>query len=132
MSQEAVEGILDVNDPVGSLLQVVLRYEATPEQGPQAGRSPWRRVRYFFQEPSAHGRVRAARSGQPADRPAAGGRRRDDRDAGEGGGERPGVRLLRRAEQWYLVGGIHPIAQYVEEGMRPLRSIWPKPNEPDS
>lgn len=35
-------------------------------------------------------------------------------------------------EQWYLDGGIHPIARYVEEGMRPLRSIWSKPNEPDS
>ena len=37
-SQEAVEGILDVNDPVGSLLQVVLRYEAAPEQGPRRPR----------------------------------------------------------------------------------------------
>jgi AcrR family transcriptional regulator len=61
MSQEALEDILDVNDPVGSLLQVVLTYEATAEQtsqsqdarqGPQTARSPWRRVRYFFQEPS--------------------------------------------------------------------------------
>jgi len=61
MSHETLEGILDVNDPVGSLLQVVLKYEAAPEQapqpqgtprGPQAERSPWRRVRYFFQEPS--------------------------------------------------------------------------------
>src|SRR5512142_2032759 len=50
-SQEAVEGILAVNDSVGTLLQVVLRYEAAP--GPPAGRSPRRRVRYFFQEPSA-------------------------------------------------------------------------------
>jgi hypothetical protein len=30
-------------------------------------------------------------------------------------------------EQWYLDGGIHPIAQYVEEGLRPLRSIWSTP-----
>ena len=35
-------------------------------------------------------------------------------------------------EQWYVDSGIHPIAQYVEEGMRPLRSIWRKPNEPDN
>ena len=33
-SQEAVEEILDVNDPVGSLLQVVLNYEAAPGQAP--------------------------------------------------------------------------------------------------
>ena len=35
-------------------------------------------------------------------------------------------------EQWYLDGGIHPIANYVEEGMRPLRSIWATPDEPDA
>jgi hypothetical protein len=35
-------------------------------------------------------------------------------------------------EQWYLDGGIHPIDKYVEEGMRPLRSIWAAPDEPDS
>jgi hypothetical protein len=43
-----VEGILDVNDPVGSLLNVVRTYEAGPGEEPRAGRSPWRRVRYFF------------------------------------------------------------------------------------
>ena len=31
-------------------------------------------------------------------------------------------------EQWYLDGGIHPIATYVEEGMRPLRRIWATPD----
>ena len=35
-------------------------------------------------------------------------------------------------EQWYLDGGIHPIAQYVEEGLQPLRSIWSGPNGPGS
>ena len=30
MTREALEDILDANDPVGSLLQVVLKYEATP------------------------------------------------------------------------------------------------------
>ena len=34
LDQEAVEEILDVNDPVGSLLQVVLKYEAAPERAP--------------------------------------------------------------------------------------------------
>lgn len=32
-------------------------------------------------------------------------------------------------EQWYLDGGIHPIAQYVKEGMQPLRGIWSKPGQ---
>jgi hypothetical protein len=35
-------------------------------------------------------------------------------------------------EQWYLDGGVHPIATYVEEGMLPLRSIWSRPNESGS
>jgi hypothetical protein len=35
-------------------------------------------------------------------------------------------------EQWDLDGGIHPVAKYVEEGMLPLRSIWSRPDEPDS
>jgi hypothetical protein len=32
-------------------------------------------------------------------------------------------------EQWYLDGGVHPIARYVEEGLKPLRSIWSKPDK---
>ena len=31
-------------------------------------------------------------------------------------------------EQWYLDGGVHPVAQYVEEGMLPLRGIWSRPD----
>ncbi|MEV0998770.1 hypothetical protein [Nonomuraea sp. NPDC050202] len=27
-------------------------------------------------------------------------------------------------EQWYLDGGNRPIADYVEEALRPLRGIW--------
>ena len=34
-------------------------------------------------------------------------------------------------EQWYLDGGDHPIATYVEEGLRPLRTIWPPPPATD-
>jgi AcrR family transcriptional regulator len=66
-SQEAVEGSLDANDPVGSLLNVVRNYEAAPGEAAQAGRSPWRRVRYFFQEPSVRMAVCAQldRASQP-------------------------------------------------------------------
>lgn len=42
-SQEQVEGILDVNDPVGSMIQVVLNYEAAAEQadpGARGGKRP--------------------------------------------------------------------------------------------
>jgi hypothetical protein len=130
MSQQAVEGILDVNDPVGSLLQVVRDYEAP---GSQTARSPWRRVRYFFQEPSVRTAVCAQldRAGQRiAPLLAAGGELTETQ-----------ARVAANAlvfgyfgalEQWYLDGGTHPIAKYVEEGLRPLRSIWPNPNEPDS
>jgi hypothetical protein len=141
-SQEAVEEILDVDDPVGSLLQVVLNYEAAPEQAaqsqeaprdPQAERSPWRRVRYFFQEPSVRMAACAAldrASQRIAPLMMTSGRLTETQ-----------ARVAANAlvfgyfgalEQWYLDGGIHPIAQYVEEGMLPLRSIWSKPNEPDS
>ena len=141
-SQEAVEEILDVDDPVGSLLQVVLKYEAAPEQasqpqdtprGPQTDRSPWRRVRYFFQEPSVRMAACAAldrASQRIAPLMMTSGRLTETQ-----------ARVAANAlvfgyfgalEQWYLDGGIHPIAQYVEEGMLPLRSIWSKPNEPDS
>ncbi len=127
-SQEALEGILDVNDPVGSLLQVVLNYEAAPEQGPRAEPSPWRRVRYFFQEPSVRMAACAA-----LDRAS---QRIAPLMAAGGGMTETQARVAANAlvfgyfgalEQWYLDGGIHPIAQYVEEGMRPLRSIWAMP-----
>ena len=123
-SQEAVEEILDVNDPVGSLLNVVRSYEAAPGETPQAGRSPWRRVRYFFQEPS----VRSAVCAQ-LDRAS----QRIAPLMATGAMTETQARVAANAlvfgyfgalEQWYLDGGIHPIAHYVEEGLRPLRSIW--------
>lgn len=137
-SQEAIDEILDVNDPVGSLLQVVLRYEAAPESesqdtpgGPQAGRSPWRRVRYFFAEPSVRMAACAA-----LDRAS----QRIAPSMMTSGMTETQARVAANAlvfgyfgalEQWYLDGGIDPIAHYVEEGLRPLRRIWSKPNEPD-
>ena len=124
-SQEAVEEILDVNDPVGSLLKVVRSYEAAPGEVPAGrARSPWRRVRYFFQEPS----VRMAACA-PLDRASQ--RIAPLMTAGEM--TQTQARVAANAlvfgyfgalEQWYLDGGIHPIAHYVEEGLRPLRRIW--------
>ena len=132
-SQEAVEEILDVNDPVGSLLNVVRTYEAAPGQAPQAGRSPWRRVRYFFQEPSVRTAVCAQldrASQRIAPLMAAGGAMTETQ-----------ARVAANAlvfgyfgalEQWYLDGGVHPIAHYIEEGLLPLRRIWSKPAGPAS
>src|SRR6185312_14862625 len=128
MSQEAVREILDVNDPVGSLIQIVVRYESAPQQADQAAGGPWRRVRYFFQEPS----VRTAALAE-LDRA---GSRIAPLLAGSNGMTEAQARVVANAlvfgyfaalEQWYLDGGDHPIATYVEEGLRPLRTIWPPP-----
>ena len=84
MSQKAVQELLDLDDPVGSLLQVVLKYEAIPEQAPQPHDTPRARDRekpvapgaiFLPSTVGAHGRVRSARPGQPADRPADGDQR---------------------------------------------------------
>jgi AcrR family transcriptional regulator len=132
MSQEAIGAILDVNDPVGSLLQIVLRYEAAPEQGsrpgPDTGRSPWRRVRYFFTQPSVRTAACAA-----LDRASS---RIAPLLVGSNGMTETQARVAANAlvfgyfatlEQWYLDGGVHPIATYVDEGLQPLRKIWPAP-----
>src|SRR5258707_12089904 len=124
-SSEAVEQLLDVNDPVGSLLQVVLRYEAAPDQ---AGKGPWRRVRYFFQEPSVRMAACAALD------------RASQRIAPlmMTGGHLTGTQARVAAnalvfgyfgalEQWYLEGGVHPIAQNVEKGREPLRAVGSGP-----
>lgn len=138
LSQAAVEEILDVADPVGSLLQAVLKYEAAPEQAdtpprPRTARSPWRRVRYFFREPSVRMAACAA-----LDRAS---QRIAPLMMADGGMTETQSRVAANAlvfgyfgalEQWYLDGGVQTIAKYVEEGMLPLRSIWSTPDESDS
>ena len=136
MSQEEIGDILDANDPVGSLLQVVLRYEAAPEQAAedagaaQNARGPWRRVRYFFQEPS----VRMAACAE-LDRA---GSRIAPLLVGSAGMTETQARVAANAlvfgyfaalEQWYLDDGAHPIATYVDEGLKPLRKIWSTPSQ---
>ena len=133
MSQQAPGEILDLNDPVGSLLRIVLDYETTPEAGEsqktprssQTERSPWRRVHYFFQEPSVRMAACAA-----LDRAS---QRIAPMMAGRGDLTATQARVAPNAlvfgyfaalEQWYLDGGVRPIADYVEDGMAPLRAIW--------
>ena len=124
MSEEALEEILDVGDPVSSLIQIVLDYEDTSD----AARGPWRRVRYFFQEPS----VRMAFCAT-LDRAA---QRIAPLMARAGELTEAQARVAANAlvfgyfaalEQWYLDGGERPIAAYVEEGLAPLRAIWTTP-----
>ncbi|MFI6790164.1 TetR/AcrR family transcriptional regulator [Nonomuraea sp. NPDC050383] len=127
------EDLLDPGDPVGSLLRAVRAYEAAPEDaagsegaptGPQAGKSPWRRVRYFFAEPSVRVAVLAN-----LDRAS---RRIAPLIAATGELTGTQARVVTNAlvfgyfaalERWYLDGGSRPIAGYVEEGMRPLRGV---------
>ena len=139
MSEEALDEILDLNDPVGSLVRIVHNYEATPDEtagttppAPQAERSPWRRVRYFFQEPSV--RMAFCASLDPA------GQRIAPLMARTGELTETQARVAANAlvfgyfaalEQWYLDGGTQPIATYVEDGLAALRPIWsPVAGEP--
>lgn len=129
------EDFLDSGDPIGSLLRAVRAYESAPEgtsgaeevgEGPQAKKSPWRRVRYFFAEPSVRVAV-CANLDRTSQRIA-------PLIAATGEMTETQARVVTNAlvfgyfaalEQWYLDGGNRPIADYVEEGMRPLRGIWP-------
>src|SRR5919107_191621 len=53
MSQEALEELFDLEDPVGTMTRIVRDYEAMSVSGPADGEpAPWRRIRYFFKEPS--------------------------------------------------------------------------------
>jgi AcrR family transcriptional regulator len=124
MSQDAVAELLDPDDPVGSLVQIVLRYESAPTAQARGGPDPARRIRYFFEEPSVRTAVCAAldRAGQRIAPLLA----KTKLDAVQ-------ARVAAHAlvfgyfgalEQWHLDGGEKPIAGYVEDGLRPLRRIW--------
>src|SRR5689334_3658651 len=50
MSEETLRELFDPTDPVGAMIQIVRDYEAVP--GRSGEPVPWRRIRYFFSEPS--------------------------------------------------------------------------------
>ncbi len=123
MSQEAIAELFDMDDPVSSMVKVVQRYEAEP--APSAGASAAaRRIRYFFDEPSVRQAVFAS-----LDRAA----QRIAPLMDTGAMTPTQARAVANAlafgylgalEQWYVDGGARPIAEYVEEGLAPLRRIW--------
>ncbi|MFI2702921.1 TetR/AcrR family transcriptional regulator [Cellulosimicrobium composti] len=130
MTPAQLEELVDPTDPVGSMLGVVRAYEAAggagPDDAPLAERSPWRRVRYFFLEPS----VRAAALAT-LDRAA---QRVAPLLAARGAMSPVQAAVAAHAvvfgyfaalESWYSDGGTRPIAAYVEEGLAPLRGAWP-------
>jgi AcrR family transcriptional regulator len=129
MSEEAVKELLDVRDPVGSLVRIVLRYEEAPTTEARGGPDPARRIRYFFEEPSV--RTAACAALDQASRriaPLLTGQELSETQA------RVAANALvfgyfGALEQWHLDGGTKPIAHYVEEGLWPLRRIWQEPRE---
>ena len=115
--------ILDIDDPVGSLLQVVLSYEAAPGPSRQRPLAPGPLLL-----PGAlgtHGRLRRPRPRQPAHRPADDDRRPLTETQARVAANALVFGYFGALEQWYLDGGVHPIAHYVAEGLEPLRRIWP-------
>lgn len=138
MSEEKLIDILDPADPVGSLIASVRAYESTPEPQVPTGiadgnfevtRGPWRRVRYFFSEPSVRMATLSA-----LDRAS---QRIAPLIAANGEMSETQARVITNAiafgyfsalEQWYLDGGVRPIASYVEDGMQPLRKIRESPD----
>lgn len=123
LSAEEIEAMVDPHDPIESLLRSIRADEAIAAEAPGAG--PWRRVRYHFTEPSV--RMAACAS---ADRTA---QRLLPLIASTGKLTETQARVAANAltfgyfaalEQWYLDGGERPVADYVEDGLRPLRAIW--------
>jgi AcrR family transcriptional regulator len=121
MSQEALAELFDREDPVGTMTRIVRAYEEVPADGEPA---PWRRIRYFFKEPSVRTAFCASldRASQRIAPLMAGGRFTETQ-----------ARVAANAlvfgyfsalEQWYLDGGVRSVAEYVEEGLAPLRPIW--------
>ncbi|MCP2265706.1 transcriptional regulator, TetR family [Promicromonospora thailandica] len=123
MSPAGLADLVDPADPVTSLVEAVRRYEAPQEP---AGEGPWRRVRYFFTEPSVRSAALAA-----MDRAAR--RIAPHLTDGPAGLDAAQARVAAQAlafgyfaalETWYDDGGARPIAGYVEDGLRPLRAVW--------
>ena len=126
MNEEAIQQILDVNDLVGSLVNVVRSYEAASGGTVSGSSAPHRRIRYFFEEPSVR-RAACASLDRAAQRvaPMLVSSSMTETQA-RVAANAVAFGYFGALEQWYLDGGQRPIADYVEEGLRPLRNIWAK------
>ena len=131
MSEAEIADLVDPHNPIESLLRSVRADESTGAEPTPADKGPWRRVRYHFTEPSV--RMAACAS---ADRTS---RRLLPLIASTGKFTETQARVATNAltfgyfaalEQWYLDGGDRPIADYVEDGLRPLRALWTSDDGP--
>ncbi|TFD61707.1 TetR family transcriptional regulator [Cryobacterium suzukii] len=132
LSQEALDHILDPHDPLGTARRIVADYESTPagvNAAEGAGKSPWRRVHYFFQEPTVRLAVYASLD-EASSRIAASLLSRQGMSEAK-------ARVAAHAfvfgyfaalEQWHVDGGKRPIVDYVDDGMAVLREIWTNPD----
>ena len=126
MTTAEMAATIDPADPIGSLLVMVQRYEADRPDS-EDGEPPlaWRSVPFYFSIPSVHAALLAS-----ADETS---RRIAPLLAKSEAFTEFQARVLASAltfgylaslEQWYEDGRVRPIAEYVEEGMRPLRGLW--------
>ena len=123
MSAEETAEIVDPSDLVGSLLHMVRRYES----GPVGSDSPppaLRRVPFFFSIPSVHAALLAsadATSKRIAPLIADTGKYSPSQARVVAGAVTFGY--VATLEMWFNDGQKRPIADYVEEGLAPLRAL---------
>ena len=127
--EETLATVLDPQDPVGSVIEAVAAYEAPRrsrgDDVDPAADLPWRRVPYFFTEPSVRLAAlasldRVSKRIAPLLAPGT---------AAVSAKEHAVANALAFGyfaclEQWFLEGRTRPISQCVEEGLRPLRRLW--------
>lgn len=115
-------GLVDPTDPVGSLLLAVHRFDAPDDADESIAR---RRIRHMFGEPSVRAALLAS-----LDRAA---RRIAPMLSASGDMTELQARVAANAiafgylaalERWHADGASRPVADYVEDGLQPLRSLW--------
>lgn len=127
MTPDEVRAVFLTGDPIDRLVSSVHRYEAPQASARTDPDIPdaWRRIPFFFTVPSVHAALLSA-----MDRAS----KRIAPVLAESLELTPAhARIVSHAlcygyiaalELWFEEGRTKPIADYVEDGMRPLRAIW--------
>lgn len=124
MSQADVEELFDLADPVGSVVRIAQGFETSQDTTTGGDPAAARRIRYFFDEPSVRQAVCASldRAAQRVAMLLVGDQLNQTQARVAANALAFGY--FGALEQWHINGADRPIAEYVEEGLRPLRSIW--------